>query len=200
MRGIFRTTISLPLAGLMTISLAFLMAYLIQVDAEPGPAITEVDFDLFPSVDVIDVPDRPTPDLIDTIAPPPPVRLVVDHQAPNLDGLDPIGIVPPDIQPGGLTAMNTNVLDRPEQVVVRIEPVYPPRALERGLEGNCSVAFDLNAAGHPYNVRATHCTNPVFSRASVRSVQGWRYEPRVVDGQAVERTGRSVLIEFNLRN
>jgi protein TonB len=200
MRGIFRTSISLPLAGLMTISLAFLMAYLIQVDAEPGPVIAEVDFDLFPTVEVIDVPDRPTPDLIDTIAPPPTVRLPVPHQTPNTEGIEPIVYEPPAIEPVRLTGMNNRVTDRPEQPIVRIEPIYPPRALERGLEGSCSVTFDLNTSGRPFNVRATGCTSSLFSRASVRSVQGWRYEPRIVGGQAVERTGRTVLIEFNLRN
>lgn len=182
MRGIFRTTISLPLAGLMTISLAFLMAYLIQVDGEPGPEITQVDFDLFPSVEVIEPPDRPTPEMIETIAPPPPVRLAVAHQTPISEGLAPIVYEPPVIEPTGLTAMNRHVVDRPEQPSVRIEPIYPPRALERDMEGSCSVTFDLNTRGRPFNVRAANCTNSLFARASVRSVQGWRYAPRIVGG------------------
>ena len=38
----------------------------------------------------------------------------------------------------------------------------------------------------------------VFEQAALRAIRRWRYNPKIVDGVAVERTGIKVRIRFEL--
>lgn len=200
MQRIIRTTASLPAAGLVTLSLAFFMAGLTRVDAGlPGQAEDRV-FELFPEVTLVQPPDRWHPEPVEPVDPPEAVRLTVQSQSPEELTIDSLLVTLPPIDPPEIAPIQTAVIDRPESPVFRQAPVYPARAIERGLEGSCQVFFDLNTSGRPFNIRATDCTSPVFSRAAETAVRGWRYEPRIVNGQPVERRDRSVMIEFSLEN
>ena len=203
MHTMFRTTMSLPLAGLITISLAALMAYLISVEGEPGPSVNEIDYELFPRVTVIDpVPDEPLApvDAVDP-PPPPPVIEVVTASAPSNDYIVMAGDIPdfagPDIDPGA-TSFDTS--DRDVQPVVRIPPDYPMREAERGVEGHCVVMFDVTTQGSPVNIRPVDCTTPGFERATIRAVERWRYNPRVRNGQPQMYRGVQTRLEFTLQD
>lgn len=60
------------------------------------------------------------------------------------------------------------------------------------------MAFDVNAQGTPYNIRAASCSQSLFARASVKAVSRWRYRSKVVGGKAVARTGVRNRIVFQL--
>ncbi len=38
----------------------------------------------------------------------------------------------------------------------------------------------------------------VFDRAALRAVRKWKYNPKIEDGEPVERTGVTVRLEFEL--
>jgi len=201
MHNIFRFSFSVPFAALVTASLAFLMAYMISVEGEPGPDITELNFDLFPQVDVID----PTPPVelrpVDSIAPPPPPP-VIETQAsltPDSDLTVMAGTIPQiEVEGIGGGEINLNRSDRDVLPVVRIIPSYPLREAERGIEGMCVLQFDVTTAGSPVNIQVLQCDSSGFARESVRAVERWRYNPRVRDGVPQMYRGVQTRLEFKL--
>ena len=71
----------------------------------------------------------------------------------------------------------------------------PPRA-ERS--GHCKVRFDVSPEGQPFNIVSTYCTQSLFERASIKSVQKWKYKPKTVEGRSVARSGVESKITFRL--
>ena len=74
---------------------------------------------------------------------------------------------------------------------VKVTPIYPQRALARGLEGSCVVQFTVTRSGgirDPFVVE-DQCASSVFHRASIEAVLKFKYRPRVIDGVAVEVPG-----------
>lgn len=70
--------------------------------------------------------------------------------------------------------------------LVAIQPNYPRRAAERGLEGYCVVSFTITTAGTTTDIAEEECTNSVFVRESIRAAEKLKYRPRVIDGRPVE--------------
>lgn len=83
--------------------------------------------------------------------------------------------------------------------LVRIPPDYPPRALSRGIQGWVRVQFTITETGSVKDaiVVAAEPQN-VFNDAALAAIARWRYNPRVVNGQAVERVGVQTEIRFEL--
>ncbi|WP_421792311.1 energy transducer TonB [Hyphobacterium sp.] len=201
MQRILRTTISLPLAGLITLSLAAFMSGLIRVEGTPNTDTTELTLDLFPRVELVE----PASDLdmtdISRIDPPPPLPTIDVEAASRPD--DGLEIVVGGIPDFGETviqssAITWNATDRETNPMVRIAPVYPPRALERGIEGYCTMNFDIGPDGVPINIRASYCTSGMFERNSVRAMERWRYSPRIVDGNPVVQRNLTTQIDFQI--
>jgi protein TonB len=76
-------------------------------------------------------------------------------------------------------------------------PRYPERALARGIEGRVLVEFTIAASG---NVRDAHVVaaepSSIFNQSAVEAVSQWRYTPKIVDGNPVERRGMRISIPF----
>lgn len=82
--------------------------------------------------------------------------------------------------------------------LVRIPPNYPRVAQRRGIEGVVTVAFTITRDGQvkdPVVVSA----NPenVFDNAAMTAILKWKFKPKVVDGEPVERRATQE-IEFKL--
>jgi periplasmic protein TonB len=83
--------------------------------------------------------------------------------------------------------------------LVRIPPDYPPRALSRGIEGWVRVQFTITATGSVRDAIVVAADpRDVFNDAALAAISRWRYNPRVVDGTAVERVGVQTEIRFEL--
>ncbi len=83
--------------------------------------------------------------------------------------------------------------------LVRIEPRYPARALQREIEGWVLMEFSISPAGTVVNPFVVDSEPPrTFDRAALRAVSRWKYKPRVEDGVAVMRTGVQVVLTFEL--
>lgn len=80
----------------------------------------------------------------------------------------------------------------------RVEPTYPPRMLESGVEGFSLVMFDVSPEGQPQNIRTLlSVPHRDFGVAGERTVRRWRYQPRTVDG--VPETREGVVTHFLYR-
>ncbi len=74
--------------------------------------------------------------------------------------------------------------------LVKVQPVYPRRALQKGVEGYVVVEFDIGPDGSVRNPRVVelHPGN-MFDRAALEAVMKFRYKPQVDNGQASIVTG-----------
>lgn len=74
---------------------------------------------------------------------------------------------------------------------VKVQPVYPPRAASKGLEGHCTVSFTVLASGAVTDVKVleSDCTSKLFHKASINAAKKFKYHPRRVDGQAMSTPG-----------
>lgn len=64
-------------------------------------------------------------------------------------------------------------------------PDYPQRALDKNLEGDCTVEYTVTPQGHIDNPKVLEGCHPLFMRPSLAAAQTFRYQPRIIDGQAV---------------
>lgn len=72
--------------------------------------------------------------------------------------------------------------------IVKVAPIYPPRALSNRIEGNCTVVYTVTINGSTRDVKVVEdmCTHKAFYRASVEAAEKFKYKPRVIDGEPVE--------------
>ncbi|WP_339538996.1 energy transducer TonB [Pseudomonas sp. RA_15y_Pfl2_54] len=64
-------------------------------------------------------------------------------------------------------------------------PEYPERALDKNIQGDCSVQYTVNPQGRVENAKVLDGCHPLFIRPSLAAVQTFRYQPRIIDGVAV---------------
>lgn len=85
--------------------------------------------------------------------------------------------------------------------LVRPPPVYPRYALSRGLEGYVILEFTVTRTGTVIEPRVIE-GNPqgVFEKAAMRAVKGYKYKPKMVDGEPVNVTGVRQKFTFKLEN
>ena len=83
--------------------------------------------------------------------------------------------------------------------IVKVSPVYPRRALSRGIEGYVIVEFTVTKSG---TVTAPSIVNAkpegIFDRAAMDAALKFKYKPRVVNGEAVEVAGVQNKISFQI--
>ena len=74
---------------------------------------------------------------------------------------------------------------RPQDYAPLHKPVpdYPEGALSRGIEGDCTVEYTVNAAGRVENPTVVGDCHPLFIRPSLNAAKAFRYQPRTVNGQ-----------------
>lgn len=114
----------------------------------------------------------------------------------------PVQMVQPKIDASGVKMnLTAGGSDRGVAPLVRVNPDYPRRALERSIEGWVHVRFTITAAGTVKDLVVVDAEpKRVFDEAASKAVLRWRYNPRVENGVAVERVGEQTLIRFKLEN
>jgi periplasmic protein TonB len=89
--------------------------------------------------------------------------------------------------------------DRDVIPLVRINPDYPQRALQRGLEGWVQVQFTISTTGMVKDAMVVKAEpQNIFDDAALKAIARWRYNPKVENGVAVERVGVHTRIVFEL--
>lgn len=136
--------------------------------------------------------------------PPKPPEVPPEVPPQDLDNIDPnaptINIPPPSVAanvdiggPGGM-----NIAEGDYLPIVRVAPVYPARALSRGIEGYVDMSFTVTTTGTVKDPIVEFSTSSLFDRAATRAVLKFKYKPRVVDGQPVEVPGVKTRITFKI--
>jgi len=87
--------------------------------------------------------------------------------------------------------------DRQYLPIAKAPPVYPQRALDSGVQGECTVSYDVDPNGRVVSPQVAGQCHPLFIRPSLEAAKRFRYRPRIVDGQAV--TVRGVQNTFHYR-
>ena len=84
--------------------------------------------------------------------------------------------------------------------IVKVAPIYPRRALARGIEGFVILEFTVTPQGtvvDPKVVRAE--PEGIFNQAAIDAAKKFKYKPRVIDGKAVSVPGVQNQITFKMR-
>jgi protein TonB len=138
--------------------------------------------------------------------PPKPPETPPETPPQDMDNVNPdaptINIAPPTVLAstdiGGPGSMN--IAEGDYLPIVRVAPVYPARALSRGLEGFVDLSFTVTAAGTVKDPIILQSTSSLFERAATRAVLKFKYKPRVVDGVPVSVSGVKTRISFQLED
>jgi protein TonB len=198
-----RYAFSIVIGVIVTLSLLFIMQLLIATGkaalTEPR-ARAQLDF-----VRVKRSTDINTDDY-EPEKPPPPPEVPPEAPPQEMDNIDPnapsINIAAPSVSaetniggPGGM-----NVAEGDYLPIVRVAPVYPARALSRGLEGYVDLQFTVTPAGTVADPVVIYSTSSLFERAAMRAVLKFKYKPRVKDGVPVAVPGVKTRISFQIED
>lgn len=196
-----RYAFSIVIGSFVTLSLLFVMHLLIEYGES---AVTKertrhnLDFVRVKRNESLNTEDF-TPE-----KPPKPPETPPETPPQDMDNLDPntptINIAPPPISadtsiggPGGM-----NIAEGDYLPIVRVAPVYPARALSRGLEGHVDLSFTVTSAGTVRDPVILFSTSSLFERAATRAVLKFKYKPRVVDGIPVDVPNVKTRITFRI--
>lgn len=196
-----RFGIAILSGAVVTSALLFLMTFLIESGESPLTEVRErqlLDFVRVKQEEVVNREERkpekpPKPETPPPDVPPPPSDDInpdvgaVSVRAPTINTQANIA------GPGELSYSDGEYLP-----IVRVAPVYPNRALSRGLEGYVDLMFTVTEAGTVKDPVVTFSTSSLFERAAKNAVLKFKYKPRVVDGKPVEVPGVETRIRFQL--
>lgn len=197
MGSLIRLLVGVPLAILVTGGLFLIMSLMIRQDPDLNDPTDAININITAQIEDTDLSNanrefkRPTLD-----APPPPPPAVNDPS--NRPALDGVRAQIPDINPNLNIGSGFNP-DRDAQPLVRIPPQYPERCMGRADDReNVLVQFDVTPDGQTTNIQTIESSNSCLNRAAERSVQRWKYQPKIVDNQAQWRRGVQTTITFEL--
>ncbi len=198
-----RYAFSIVIGVVVTLSLLFLMQVLIATGKQ---ALTKprdrakLEFVRVKRNEALNTEDF-TPE-----KPPKPPETPPETPPQDMDNIDPsaptINVAPPTVAtetsiggPGGM-----NIAEGDYLPIVRVAPVYPARALSRGLEGYVDMAFTVTTTGTVKDPLVVFSTSSLFERAAIRAVLKFKYKPRVVDGVPVEVPNVKTRITFKIED
>jgi protein TonB len=196
-----RYIISIVVGSIITVSLLFIMQLLIVTgkqaltDPRERHKLEFVRVKRNENLNVEDVVPEKPPKPPETPPETPPQEMDnINPDAPSINISAPEVTAGGDIGgPGGM-----NIAEGDYLPIVRVAPVYPARALSRGLEGFVDLSFTVTTAGTVKDPLVIQSTSSLFERAAVRAVLKFKYKPRVVDGVPVEVPGVKTRITFML--
>jgi protein TonB len=99
------------------------------------------------------------------------------------------------VEPGaGATGVGSEAVP-----LVRVNPLYPPRAQSRGIEGWVLLQFTITPQGTTKDIEVLDADpKGFFERAAKDAVRKYKYKPRIVDGTAVDWPGVRLVISFEI--
>ena len=200
------TARSFIVAGALGVLTAFglfwAMQALVSVSGElkdAGKRLT-VDFvrlrkDTTPQMKKREPPKREKPEQ----PPPPPEMNMAQNMKPNEAVGDIVPIADTGMELAKSTGLGVGGSDRDIVPLVRVNPEYPPRAKQRGIEGWVEVEFTITKVGTVTDERVLNSNPPyVFDRAALQAIRRWRYNPQIEDGRAIEHVGQQTRFAFEM--
>ena len=141
-------------------------------------------------------PDKPE----DADTPPETPEMDMDTNVDNVNtgieiGMAPVVAVVSVGGTGGFAASDGDYLP-----IVKVAPIYPRRAAERGLSGYVIVEFTVTKFGTVVDAKVIESTNSVFNRSALKAALKFKYKPKVVDGEPIDVAGVLHKITFEMED
>ena len=209
-----RLPISFALGLALTSGMFWSLARVIsnKVEIEKREKVAKIDFSRLRRDSEVKMIKRQKPEPVKQVEPPPDApKIAAPEGSMQAPSAGPIAIGPGsglmvDVKgmlggggAGALAVAGGGGADRAELPLVRVQPDYPPRALERGIEGWAIVEFAISPTGRTKDVRVVESEPPgTFDQAAIRAIERWKYTPKVQDGTAVESVGMLVRLDFKM--
>jgi protein TonB len=196
-----RYAVSIGLGAAVTFGLLFIMQLLI---ATGRGALTDAtsfrvtDFVRVERNEIIetkkDKPEKPP-------EPEQPPEMPAPNNADNFDNSMSVSMSAPTMDASlNVGGVGFGVSDGEYLPIVKVAPVYPSRALSRGLEGYVIVEFTVTRQGTVRDVTVVESTSSLFERAASEAALKFKYKPRVIDGEPVEVPGVRNKITFEIQD
>jgi len=196
-----RWLISLILAAGITIGLFYFMQLLIATGSqlEQRANVIRIVDATMPEIAMEVIREVERPEEIEQVedTPPPPENRNVDMD--NMASLN-IDRGSADIDIGlDIGAAGLGISDGEMLPLVNIQPTYPTRAAQRGIEGWAQVSFTVTAAGGVRDAVVVDAEpRGMFDRSSIRAAERFRFQPRVVNGEAVDVPNVQYVFRYQL--
>jgi protein TonB len=85
------------------------------------------------------------------------------------------------------TVMTADVVDKPPTPRQRVQPEFPEKARQRGVEGYVTMRVKITAGGDVQSVRVVEARPPgVFEEAAIASIKQWQFTPAMYQGDPVD--------------
>ena len=196
---ILRYVIGVAVGLVATLLLFLLMQALIKSDQNPFSALGQggiLEFvRLEDEKELITKPRRPK-------RPPPPDKMPPDIPKPHFDSDVTAGIEigPKKVLPDDQGLIGTGFAADGEYLpIVKVKPVYPRRAQQRGTEGYVLLEFVVTTSGAVRDPVVIEAKPPgVFDRSAIQAALKFKYKPKVANGEPLEVSGVRNLIKFKL--
>ena len=196
---IARFTTAIAVGAAVTFGLLFMMQLLIATGEEAVTDTDRIRLNEFVRVERNEVietkkqkPEKPP-------EPEVPPEMPEPQTANQFDNSMSVSVTAPSTQVNlNVTGVGFGVSDGEYLPIVKVAPVYPSRALSRGLEGYVIVEFTVTQTGAVKDVFVVESTSSLFERAAVQAAYKFKYKPRVIDGVAVEVPGVRNKITFEI--
>ena len=207
---------SMILAGLVTVALFYLMQALIANGRSPmtrNESIQLVNFvrvkqPMHVETKQTEPKQPPPPDKA-----PPPMRPSFTPESVAKVGYS---MAMPDLKVKSMIkGGDFSISDSDYLPLVKVEPIYPERAVTHGFSGWVIVRFTVTPSGtvadpavvkncawiQPPGAQGENChdsPNPIFDSASIRAALKFKYKPRIIDGKPIATEGVENKITFDL--
>ncbi len=190
------------LAALITVGLFLLMHYLIipadkvptEMVSQPSIKITRAERDESSERSERNKPIRP----VQEKTPPPQfikTSMPIVNQGPVISYKKPTTGI------GGRLEKVKAPSNRRATPLVRIPPQYPSRPLRNNIEGWVLVEFTITKTGTVEDVVVVDGEpNGVFDRSTIRAIQRWKYQPKVVDGKPIPQYNMQELVTYKIED
>jgi protein TonB len=193
------------LGALVSVGVLTLMQSLVtrqNPEMEDLEKVSIVDFVRLKRASEPEVKKRELPSKREKPEAPPPAQMELS-EIPDSD-IEPIAAVPPGLDGtldlSGGPALGTAASDADAVPLVRVSPQYPPTAMMRGIEGWVQVQFTITTAGTVKDPKVVEADpDGYFEKAALNAVSRYKYKPKIVDGEPVERPGINLVISFTLK-
>jgi periplasmic protein TonB len=197
-----RFTVAFILASGVTFALFYLMQSLIGVEGtlDDSAKVKVVDFVRVKRSEDVKEKERKLPEKkkIDDTPPPPDMQFDTNPDMSG-EGISIGAAVEGSVgldNSGGFTMASA---DGDAVPMVRVPPQYPEKAMQRGIEGRVLVEFTISRVGTVKDAKVIAAEpSSIFNKAALKSVSQWKYNPKILNGKAVEQTGIRTSVVFKL--
>lgn len=198
-----RYLLAFALAGAITVGLLLGMQALIK---NSGTAMTEpaqgnvLDFVRLKQEEQVQKKERKPKKPPKPETPPPPMeqpQMAPDTASADSSGFDFSADVSADVGIGKGLALESG--DGEYLPIVKVAPVYPRRALQRGIEGFVIVEFTVDKTGKVTSPRVVQAEpEGLFDQAAIDAALKFKYKPRVMNGEPTAVSGVQNRITFEM--